>query len=154
MLLCTTVELGPLHRTLHTNFTSRRSLLVWSCLDRWLLCMQPTYLYAPGWKHYRKKLLGPAAKDGHGKRGASNPIFNPYTLLFITRMRRTIVKRKVKVLVLFASVSGTAKTFAQQVQCCHSCTVITLLQQPHNQVIQMFAFTNKQCIFAVAVQPD
>jgi len=73
------------------------------------------YLYAPGWKHYRKRLLGPAAKQTNPRRGAANPIFNPYTLLFITRMRRTVVRRKFKVLMLYASVSGTAKTFAFQV---------------------------------------
>ena len=129
-------RLPSLHRITHTKFYTMQSLLIWSCVDRWVLCLQPTYLYAPGWKHYRKKLLGPAGKGGHGKRGASNPIFNPYTLLFITRMRRTIVKRKVKVLVLFASVSGTAKTFAQQVCtavmhcCCSACT-----EQPDRLVI-------------------
>lgn len=86
------------------------------CLHVRLLLMQPVYLYAPGWKHYRKKLLGPAARGRGSKGGASNPVFNPYTLLFITRMRRTVVKRKVKVLMLYASVSGTAKTFAHQVR--------------------------------------
>lgn len=80
--------------------------------------VQPVYLYAPGWKHYRKRLLGPAARGAKGRGGARNPVFNPYTLLFITRMRRTVVKRRVKVLLLYASVSGTAKVFAHQVWGC------------------------------------
>ncbi len=60
-------------------------------------------------------MLGPAAKQKKPRTGADNPIFNPYTLLFITRMRRTVVSRKVKLLLLYASVSGTAKSFAFQV---------------------------------------
>ena len=79
-----------------------------------LVLVQPAYLYAPGWKHYRKKLLGPAAVE-KGRRNKA--AFNPYTLLFVVRMRRIVFSRKVKVLVLYASVSGTAKTFALQVCC-------------------------------------
>ena len=42
-------------------------------------------------------------------------VLNPYVWLFVVRMKHTVAKRKAKVLVLYATVSGTAKRFAHQV---------------------------------------
>ncbi len=43
---------------------------------------------------------------------------NPYVALLVGRLRRKVLRRRLRVLVLYATVSGTAKHFAMQVRLC------------------------------------
>ena len=74
----------------------------------------PAHRYSPGWKRYLTAWKGPLQVRGVFTSWA----LNPYVALLVGRLRRKVLRRRLRVLVLYATVSGTAKHFAMQVRLC------------------------------------